>query len=42
MGEIGLAAVRAFKDLSNERLNKSKSEYNGLKIAMFTRSITGD
>ncbi len=42
MGEIGLTVARAFKDLSNERLNKLKDEYNGLKITMLTRSITGN
>ncbi|MEA3422212.1 MAG: alanine dehydrogenase [Bacillota bacterium] len=42
MGEIGLTVARAFKDLSNERLSKLRSEYNGLKITMLTRSITGD
>ncbi|BEP30153.1 Rossmann-fold NAD(P)-binding domain-containing protein [Helicovermis profundi] len=41
VGDIGLAVAKAFKNLSNERM-KSISNYNGLKITMFTRSITSN
>ncbi|MBN2259949.1 MAG: alanine dehydrogenase [Clostridiales bacterium] len=42
MGEIGLTVARAFKDLSNVRYKKQGNSYNGLKVTLLTRSITGN
>ena len=41
MGEIGLMAAKAFKNLSNERLKSIGKAHPGLKVTMLPRSITG-
>jgi alanine dehydrogenase len=42
MGEIGLTVAKAFKNLSNERVEKCGELHPGLKTTMLTRSITAN